>query len=108
FHEFDRVVAEPMRVRRPAGPGADPSVGPGEPDYLGHPLPNEKFDCEPPSSLFTFERVTEIRRCIESVREPLALTYRLRRNPIPELTLSFPESGSDAYRGLPECVRKSM
>src|SRR5690606_16510148 len=67
-HEFDSIVSEPLRVRRPAGPSADPKAGPGGPDYVGHPPPDEVYDCREPASLFTPAQVGAVRACVDSIQ----------------------------------------
>lgn len=107
-HEFDAVIAEPMRIRRPPGPGADPSVGPGGEDYTARPVPDAAYDCRAPESLYEAARVAEIRACAASITTPLTLTYKLARNAVPTLELFSPEEGSEQRAALPECIRKLL
>ncbi|MGK5082860.1 hypothetical protein WDW37_06115 [Bdellovibrionota bacterium FG-1] len=105
-HAIHRLIPYTLRVRRPAGPGANPLAGPGGEDFTSHPLPDAKFDCEPPVAMFRDFKMNEIRECLKSVQKDpnqksTKIAYRLKRIDIPVMELENPESA-------PDCVRKLL
>jgi hypothetical protein len=94
-HAIKQLAPVNLRVRRPAGPGADPAAGPGGTDYRSRPLPNEQLDCEKAGTLLRGLDVAGLRACfaaLQAAKEPVEVLFRLRRLPQPFLELQAAET----------------
>ncbi|MCM2276650.1 MAG: hypothetical protein NDJ89_01070 [Oligoflexia bacterium] len=91
WHRLHKLVLENLRIRRPAGPGADPGVGPGGMGYTSRPLPDAKFDCQPASELFRGMPLDAARECLASISTEVHVSYRLRLEAVPYWELEKPE-----------------
>lgn len=102
-----QLYLQGLHFRRPSGPGADPRVGPGGPDYFGSPLPDSRLDCRPHEALHSGAPVEKIRACIAGLPPGTRVSFRLRREPVPELVLDGPDE-SDKPELLPPCFRELL
>jgi hypothetical protein len=109
IHRLHRLILQNLQVRRPVGPGADPKVGPGGPDYLAQTLPNAKLDCDSLENLYKDLKMPVIRTCLNLISNRTVIRYRLRRLPVPVLVLdtkaSQVENPPEGQVGnLPACI----
>src|SRR5437867_1690517 len=101
-HALHQLFLANLHFRRPAGPGADPKVGPGGPDYFGSPVSDSStYDCEPLSALHREMKMAEVRECLSSVKPFYRVGYRLRRDAVPTLEIADSEL-------TPECMKKLL
>ena len=99
--QIHQIVPYTLRVRRPPGPGAHPTVGPGGVDYQSDPLPNERFDCEDVPWLFKDVDLVEARACLTSLTSTASVLYRLKRVDAPYLEI-------DAVDETPSCLVSAL
>ena len=97
---LETVLASPLRVRRPPGPGASPYVGPGGVDYQSDPLPNERYDCKNFDFLFQKMDLASIQKCLKSIDKTKKVFYTLMKGPEPVLRLNYDEEET------PQCLKR--
>ncbi|MBY0470961.1 hypothetical protein K2X30_07300 [bacterium] len=103
-HLIEHLVVAKTMVRRPVGPGAAPSIGPGGTDYTSHPLPDEKLDCKPIPSIFSGIDLGKLRACLASAnpeKDVPFLLYKLHRDPEPFFELVKNEKN-------PKCMQEVL
>jgi hypothetical protein len=64
-------------------------------------IPNHHLDCESIPWLFQDLDSTKIRNCLANVRDPLEITFQLKRESVPYLELQDPDDA-------PDCLRTSL
>jgi hypothetical protein len=82
-----RIIPKQIRMRSPPSPGADPLAGPGGADYKSLSAPHPQFECEKAEKLFDHFDLKKIKDCLLSVKKPMGLLYRLKREVISHLFL---------------------
>jgi hypothetical protein len=100
-HLLKKIIPYTLRVRRPAGPGADPQAGPGGTDYYGSPRPDAKLDCQTPEWLFREIELSQLQTCLSTIKDARQERYRLKRVATPYLEL-------DPSSGTPDCLKKAL
>jgi hypothetical protein len=89
---LEALIPSVIRVRRPSGPGADPAMGPGGPDYVSQPdFPDSRLDCRTLEELLPDARLEPMMECLKSLPGPLHVRYALERGAVPELKLLPPD-----------------
>ena len=90
-HFLHKIIVNNIHFRRPAGPGADPSGGPGGTDYRSDPAPDARLDCRPAAELFNGIDIKAVRECLSDKTTATPVSYRLRREAVPKLVLNVDE-----------------
>ncbi len=98
-HPLRKISFYNVRVRRPAGPGADPQAGPGGTDYRSSPRPDSVLDCREPGVLISSVSLGGLSSCLASIQSPVEVLYRLERLPEPYLELEDPEDAPKCLAG---------
>jgi len=104
-HFLHKIIVNNIHFRRPAGPGADPSGGPGGTDYRSDPAPDARLDCRPAAELFNGIDIKAVRECLSDKTTATPVSYRLRREAVPKLVLNVDEPEKVSlcvYKTLPE------
>ena len=93
-----------LRVRRPPTEGANPKSNPGGADYQNEN--NLSNSCQKVSELFLIPefqlRLEEIRKCFATLKEPVTVNYRLKREPAPYLFLD------EDPKTTPDCLKLTL
>ena len=109
LHRLSRIVLRNLHARRPAGPGADPRVMPGGPDYKGTPLPDHRFDCRPIRDLFSTVKLAPVRDCVKKIPAGTVLVFRIRYRSQPVLELAEARNtAGEPFEAPPACAREVL
>ncbi|MEK6704279.1 MAG: hypothetical protein AABZ06_00660 [Bdellovibrionota bacterium] len=99
--QISNIVPYSIHFRKVTVSGARDSAEAGEQDYARTPLPDKKFDCAPIKNIFDGMEFKKLRGCLSSIKEEVAVLYRLKREISPYLLLDDPENS-------PACLRESL
>lgn len=104
-HWVHRIIGYQLHIRRPEAAAAKPTADRYEPEYTSHPLPNERFDCEPFDDMYKKFSFKDLKKCLVAVNythEGAPISYLL------DISQAEPVWRLEQKEDTPDCIRTSL